>query len=58
MKLVVTMQIKSDDDNVLAETSGVVERVEKRNTISTIAIVKQWVGEAYCTLTTNLFTRK
>lgn len=50
MKIVLKMEMQNDDGHVLADTSGEITNIERRNIISDIAIIKQWVGEAYCTL--------
>ena len=51
MKLVITMQVVDDDNNVVAEKAGNIAKYDEMSRFQVIHMVKQWVSEKLCALT-------
>ncbi|AUR82275.1 hypothetical protein NVP1022O_63 [Vibrio phage 1.022.O._10N.286.45.A10] len=50
MKLLITMQVVDDENNVLAEQDGHIANFEKLDATRSVGLVRQWVGEKICSL--------
>lgn len=56
MKLVITMKVVDDENNVLTEQDGHVANFEKLDATRSVGLVRQWVGEKICTLKVDAIT--
>ncbi|AUR98493.1 hypothetical protein NVP1251O_62 [Vibrio phage 1.251.O._10N.261.55.E5] len=56
MKLVITMKVVDDENNVLTEQEGHVPNFEKLDATRSVGLVRQWVGEKICTLKVDAIT--
>ncbi|QZI89536.1 hypothetical protein SIPHO076v1_p0003 [Vibrio phage PS34B.1] len=56
MKLVITMQVVDDENNVLVEQDGHIANFEKLDAIRSVGLVRQWVGEKICSLKVEAIT--
>lgn len=50
MKVVVTLELKDDNDKVLGKEVGVLAKTSDISTTNIIYSLKQWCAECYCRL--------
>lgn len=56
MKLVITMKVVDDENNVLTEQDGHIANFEKLDATNSVGLVRRWVGEKICTLKVDAIT--